>query len=98
MNSAKLNSYNTQKLLLVVSITLLVLKLAAYYLTGSVAVLTDALESIVNVIAFGIVRKSPNSMTRIPKKMGLRESLNNPVWISSVFISSSIPMRHDFCM
>lgn len=38
------------------SIALLVTKLVAYYFTGSVAILTDALESIVNVIAgfFGL--------------------------------------------
>jgi cation diffusion facilitator family transporter len=40
----------------VLSVTLLLTKLTAYYLTHSVAVLTDALESIVNVVAgfFGL--------------------------------------------
>jgi len=38
------------------SVVLLITKMAAYYLTGSVAILTDALESIVNVVAgfFGL--------------------------------------------
>ncbi|MBK6823839.1 MAG: cation transporter [Saprospiraceae bacterium] len=66
MNSAKLNSYNNQKLLLAVSITLLVLKLAAYYITGSVAVLTDALESIVNVIA-ALIGLYSLSLSALPK-------------------------------
>jgi cation diffusion facilitator family transporter len=40
----------------ILSVVLLVAKLTAYYLTSSVAVLTDALESIVNVVAgfFGL--------------------------------------------
>jgi cation diffusion facilitator family transporter len=39
-----------------VSVALLVVKLVAYFLTGSIAILTDALESIVNVVAgfFGL--------------------------------------------
>lgn len=45
-----------QILVAVLSVALLVTKLVAYYLTGSVAILTDALESIVNVVAgfFGL--------------------------------------------
>jgi cation diffusion facilitator family transporter len=40
-----------QKIITLISIILFVLKIIAWYLTGSVAILTDALESIVNVIA-----------------------------------------------
>ncbi|MDB5200210.1 MAG: cation transporter [Chitinophagaceae bacterium] len=40
-----------QKIITVIAIILFMIKLAAWYLTNSVAVLTDALESIVNVIA-----------------------------------------------
>jgi cation diffusion facilitator family transporter len=40
-----------QRGIAVTSAVLLVVKFVAYYLTGSVAVLTDALESIVNVVA-----------------------------------------------
>lgn len=45
-----------QKWVAGVSVTLLLLKIFAYYLTNSVAILTDALESIVNVVAgfFGL--------------------------------------------
>jgi cation diffusion facilitator family transporter len=45
-----------QKWVAALSVTLLVVKLIAYYLTHSVAVLTDALEGIVNVVAgfFGL--------------------------------------------
>ena len=40
-----------QKWVAGVSLVLLLIKLSAYYLTNSVAILTDALESIVNVVA-----------------------------------------------
>lgn len=40
-----------QKFIVVVAVILFVLKLTAWYFTGSVAVLTDGLESIVNVIS-----------------------------------------------
>jgi len=42
---------NVQKLIAAVSIVLFITKILAWYITGSVAILTDALESIVNVIA-----------------------------------------------
>src|SRR5262249_30149643 len=42
---------SVQKWVAAVAVVLFLLKLAAYYLTQSVAVLTDALESTVNVIA-----------------------------------------------
>lgn len=40
-----------QKIITAISIVLFITKLVAWYLTGSVAILTDALESTVNVIA-----------------------------------------------
>lgn len=39
-----------QRLVVIVAVVLFVLKTAAYFLTGSVAVLTDALESTVNIV------------------------------------------------
>ena len=50
MNSARQNLH-VQKLVALVSIVLFLFKIVAWYLTGSVAILTDALESIVNVVA-----------------------------------------------
>jgi len=44
-------NFDFQKIIAVVGVTLLVIKFFAYFLTHSVAILTDALESIVNVIA-----------------------------------------------
>ncbi|MCW8897315.1 MAG: cation diffusion facilitator family transporter [Flavobacteriales bacterium] len=44
-------NYNFQKIVAFVGIVLLAIKLAAWYITDSVAILTDALEGIVNVIA-----------------------------------------------
>lgn len=50
MDKAKHN-LRVQKIIAALSILLFVVKIIAWYLTGSVAILTDALESIVNVIA-----------------------------------------------
>jgi len=44
-------SLRAQRLLLVVSVLMMAIKLFAWFLTGSVAVLSDALESLVNVTA-----------------------------------------------
>ena len=40
-----------QKIITIIAIGLFLIKLTAWYLTGSLAILTDALESIVNIIA-----------------------------------------------
>ena len=45
------NSLRLQRLVAIASALLLIVKFAAYYITHSVAILTDALESIVNVVA-----------------------------------------------
>lgn len=45
------HNLKVQQLVVVVSITLFIAKVIAWYLTDSVAILTDALESIVNVVA-----------------------------------------------
>lgn len=46
-----LENYNVQKRLLLITITLFLIKLTAWYLTNSVAILTDALEYTINVIS-----------------------------------------------
>jgi len=51
MQNNKTSIINTQKLLVIVSVGLFLIKIFAWYITSSVAILTDALESIVNVIA-----------------------------------------------
>jgi cation diffusion facilitator family transporter len=50
MEKAKHN-LKVQKIIAVVSIVLFIVKIIAWYLTSSVAILTDALESTVNVVA-----------------------------------------------
>lgn len=50
MTSSKEN-YNFQKIVAIVGVSLFVIKFFAWYLTDSVAILTDALESVVNVTA-----------------------------------------------
>ncbi len=44
-------NFKTQRTIALLSIGLFLVKIAAWYLTNSVAILTDALESIVNVVA-----------------------------------------------
>jgi len=51
MPDKSLQNYNFQKIVVVVGASLLVIKFLAYFITNSVAILTDALESIVNVVA-----------------------------------------------
>ena len=50
MNTARQN-LKVQKFIAAISILLFFIKIAAWYITNSVAILTDALESIVNVVA-----------------------------------------------
>lgn len=50
MNNSR-TKINTMKITLIVGFLLMVLKFLAYYLTQSSAILTDAIESIVNVLA-----------------------------------------------
>ena len=50
MNTSKQN-LRVQKIIAAISIILFIIKIIAWYITGSVAILTDALESIVNVVA-----------------------------------------------
>ena len=51
VNKESKSNVKLQRLIAIASSTLLIAKFAAYYLTHSVSILTDALESIVNVIA-----------------------------------------------
>lgn len=45
------DNFEFQKIIVVLGFTLMAIKFIAYWLTGSVAILTDATESIVNVVA-----------------------------------------------
>lgn len=47
----RLQNYTIQKWVTVLSVLLFIIKITAYYLTASMAILSDALESIVNIIA-----------------------------------------------
>jgi cation diffusion facilitator family transporter len=50
-NQTGRHTFLVQRWIVLTSVVLLLIKFTAYYLTGSVAILTDALESIVNVVA-----------------------------------------------
>lgn len=51
MSKAADENFEFQKIIVVLGFTLLIIKYVAYWLTGSVAIFTDATESIVNVVA-----------------------------------------------
>jgi len=51
MKESGVNTIQMQKILVTVSVVLFVIKIFAWYLTRSVSILTDALESTVNVVA-----------------------------------------------
>ncbi|MFY7733946.1 MAG: cation diffusion facilitator family transporter [Bacteroidia bacterium] len=51
MQKDKVNTIQMQQILVAVSVVLFIMKIVAWWLTSSVAILTDALESTVNVIA-----------------------------------------------
>ena len=51
MEGAAKSNYEFQKIIAAVGFILMAIKFVAFYLTGSIAILTDALESIVNVTA-----------------------------------------------
>jgi Predicted Co/Zn/Cd cation transporters len=74
LKTAQQNLY-IQKWVAVISVLLLVIKFIAYYSTHSVAILTDAMESIVNVAAVlsacSVYTLPPNpGMQIIPMGMG----------------------------
>jgi cation diffusion facilitator family transporter len=48
---ASRENYNFQKIVAIVGVALFITKIVAWYMTGSVAILTDALESTINVTA-----------------------------------------------
>jgi cation diffusion facilitator family transporter len=54
MSDTSMENYNFQKIVFIVGAFLLVIKFIAYFITNSVAIFTDAAESIVNVVAGGI--------------------------------------------
>lgn len=76
----------------IVSVLLLIAKLGAYFITGSVAILTDALESIVNVVAgfFGLFSLYVSSKPRDedhPYGHGKIEFISSAVEGSMIFIA-----------
>lgn len=65
MSPAAVENYNYQKIVVVVGVSLMALKFIAYFLTSSVAILTDALESIVNVVA-GLIGLFALGLSAVP--------------------------------
>jgi cation diffusion facilitator family transporter len=51
MNNKHAENINVQRAITIVAVILFVIKIIAWYITGSVAVLTDALESTVNIVS-----------------------------------------------
>lgn len=51
MQGTEKQNYNFQKIVAIVGVALFLIKITAWYITNSVAILTDALESTINVIS-----------------------------------------------
>ncbi len=66
MSSLEKQNYNFQKIIAIVGVILFVIKLAAWYITNSVAILTDALESTINVIS-GFIGLYSLYLSALPK-------------------------------
>lgn len=83
-NIAARENYNFQKIVTIVGVLLFAIKFIAWYITGSVAVLTDALESIINVVS-GFIGLYSLYLSSLPKDH------NHPYGHGKVeFISASI--------
>jgi cation diffusion facilitator family transporter len=67
LNTASQN-LRIQKIIATISIVLFAIKIAAWYITGSIAILTDGLESIVNVVA-GLIGVYSLYVSAKPKDM-----------------------------
>jgi len=81
---ASKENYNFQKIVAIVGVLLLLIKLIAWYLTNSVAVLTDALESVINVVS-GFIGLYSLYLSSLPRDQ------NHPYGHGKVeFISASI--------
>lgn len=66
MQTLEKQNYNFQKIVAITGIVLFLIKLAAWYITNSVAILTDALESTINVIS-GFIGLYSLYLSSLPK-------------------------------
>jgi len=84
MNTQANENFKFQRIIAVVGVVLFLVKIYAWYKTGSVAILTDALESTINVIA-GLIGLYSLYLSSLPKDH------NHPYGHGKVeFISASI--------
>ena len=66
MNTQANENFKFQRIIAIVGIILFLVKLYAWYVTNSVAILTDALESTINVIA-GLIGLYSLYLSSLPK-------------------------------
>ena len=84
MNNTAKENYQFQKIVATVGVLLFVVKIVAWYLTNSIAILTDALESVINVIS-GFVGLYSLYLSSLPRDK------NHPYGHGKVeFISASL--------
>jgi cation diffusion facilitator family transporter len=82
--SVSKENYNFQKIVAAVGVSLFIIKIIAWYITSSVAILTDALESTINVIA-GFIGLYSLYLSAIPR------DANHPYGHGKVeFVSAAI--------
>lgn len=84
MNSRAKENYQFQKIVTVVGVLLFIIKVVAWWLTNSVAILTDALESVINVVS-GFIGLYSLYLSSLPRDR------NHPYGHGKVeFISASV--------
>jgi len=84
MNTPANDNFKFQRIIAIVGILLFLVKLYAWHLTSSVAILTDALESTINVVA-GLIGLYSLYLSSLPRDQ------NHPYGHGKVeFISASI--------
>lgn len=66
MQSNAQQNINSQKIVAIVAVSLFIIKTVAWYITGSIAIFTDAMESIVNVVG-GFVGLYSLYLSAIPR-------------------------------
>lgn len=84
MNNKARENYQFQKVVATVGVLLFIIKVVAWYLTNSIAILTDALESVINVVS-GFVGLYSLCLSSLPRDR------NHPYGHGKVeFISASL--------
>ncbi|NLU45900.1 MAG: cation transporter [Euryarchaeota archaeon] len=97
-NSGARENYNFQKIVVAVGVFLMAVKFVAYAMTSSVAILTDALESIVNVVAgfiglFALYLSARPPDREHPYGHGRIETISATIEGTLIFVAGALIIR-----